>query len=338
VEQVIQSPVTGGPAHKCDEFRCADLIARYRNDWGLDVADHFQDMHRLSLYLCKDSGYRFFHPRSLAGEAAFYDRFWALENPTIHRPKGVIRDDWLFALDRLQPGEKVLDVGCAEGAFMGHAQELTDVEGIDENEEGCRIARHDGLNATCSSITDYANSHPQDFDVVVASQVLEHVYDVAAFMTGLIGLVRQGGRIILSVPNNEPYYAGWAKYDPLNNPPHHIGLWNENALRKMANHFGLVVDEVGYLGTPDRFLLQVYRRASHLADVTKAPNQLKFGDWLRIAVVTPIAIVLTIGERLLRSTCNHAYVSVVLCRPSDRPSGVEGSDRRPVQTSSGHAA
>lgn len=338
MERVIQSPVTGGPAYLCDEFRCADLIARYRNDWGLDVADHFQGMHRLSLYLCKDSGYRFLHPRNLAGEADFYDHFWALENPTIHRPKGVIRDDWQYALDRLQPTEKVLDVGCAEGAFMEHAQEVTDVEGIDENEEGCRIARRDGLNATCSSITDFANSHPRAFDVVVASQVLEHVYDVAGFMTGLIRLVRPGGRIILSVPNNQPYYAGWAKYDPLNNPPHHIGLWNEKALRKAASHFRLVVDEVGYLGAPDRFLLQVYRRASHLADVTKAPNQLKFGDWLRIAAVTPIAVVLTTVERLLRSTCNYAYLSVVLRSPTDPSSGVEGSDRRPMHTNSGHAA
>lgn len=320
MEPVVTSPVTGGRARLCDEFRTADLIARYRNDWGLDVADHFEGVHKLSLFLCKDSGYRFFHPPSLAGEAAFYDRFWALEDPTIHRPRGAIRDDWQFALERLRPGEKALDVGCAEGAFMEHAQQIAEIEGIDENAEGCRIARRNGLSANCSTVTDYAAAKAGAYDVVVASQVLEHVYDVAAFINGLKALVRPGGRVILSVPNNQPYYAGWSKYEPLNNPPHHIGLWNEKSLRNMAGHFGLIVDEVAYLGTTDRFALQVFRRAAHLVDVTRAPDQLRFGDWIRIAIAAPLALLLTARERVVRSTCNYAYLSIVLSKPIDHQS------------------
>ena len=261
--------------------------------------------HRLSL----------FYPPSLAGEAEFYDEFWALENPNIHRPKGVMRDDWKYALDRIQPNERLLDVGCAEGAFLEHASKVAIAEGIDENDEGCRLARSSGLKATCASVTDFAQWHPEAFDAVVASQVLEHVYDVATFMNGLIRLVRPGGRLVLSVPNNEPYYVGWTKYDPLNNPPHHIGMWNEASLRKMARHFDLAVDEVGHLGAPDRFTLQVYRRAAYLADVTKAPNQLDWKSWLRIGLAAPIALVLTLKERVLGSTSNHAYVSVVLRKP-----------------------
>lgn len=313
----IQSPVTGGPARLCDKFRCADIIDRYRDDWGLDVAGQFQGMDTVTLYRCEDTGYRFFHPPTLAGEAAFYDKFWALENPTIHRPNGVLRDDWQFALQRIRPGDKVIDVGCAEGAFLEHASNVTNAEGIDENEEGCRIAQSRGLKANCASVTEYADAQPQAFDVVVASQVLEHIYDVAVFMTGLKRLVAAGGRIIISVPNNQPYYAGWSKYEPLNNPPHHIGLWNEKSLFMMADHFGLTVEEFEYLGGPDRFPLQVYRRTAHLADVTRAPNQLKLGDWLRIAVATPLGLLLTIKERILRSKCNYAYVSVVLGRPID---------------------
>lgn len=85
----------------------------------------------------------------------------------------------------------------------------------------------------------------------------------------------------------------------------------------MADHFGLTVEEFEYFGGPDRFPLQVYRRTAHLADVTRAPNQLKLGDWLRIAVATPLGLLLTIKERILRSKCNYAYVSVVLGRPID---------------------
>ena len=312
MEQPVRSPVTGGAAKLCDTFRCADIVDRYRNDWGLEVATHFEGRRELPLYRCEDTGYRFFHPPTLAGEAAFYDQFWALENPRIHRPAGTWRDDWQFALDRLRPGERVLDVGCADGAFLERAREIGEAEGIDENAAGCRVAQRAGLKVTCTAVGDFAADHPAAFDVVAASQVLEHVYDVAGFVSHLKRLVRPDGRIILSVPNNQPYYAGWSKYEPLNNPPHHIGLWNERSLRRMARHLDLEVEELGLLGAPDRFALQVFRHAAHLAGVTRAPNQLRAGDWLRIAITTPIAFVATLAERVTGSTCNHAYLATVL--------------------------
>ena len=312
MEQTVRSPVTGGAAHLCDTFRCPDIVDRYRNDWGLDVAAHFEGRQALSLYQCEDTGYRFFHPATLAGEAAFYDQFWALENPRVHRPEGAWRDDWQFALERIGPGERVLDVGCADGAFIERARAVAEVAGIDENAEGCRVGQRAGLNVSCATASAYAVTHAGAFDVVTASQVLEHVYDVAGFMDQLKRLARPGGRIILSVPNNQPYYAGWSKYEPLNNPPHHIGLWNERSLRRMARHFGLGVEEVGFLGAPDRFALQVFRRAAHLGGVTKAPNQLSAFDWLRIGVTSPVALIATLGERLAGSHSNHAYLSMVL--------------------------
>jgi SAM-dependent methyltransferase len=321
MQQMVRSPVTGGPAWLCDVVRSNDLIGRYRYDWGLDVASHFDGLSSLSVYQCEDTGYRFFHPASLAGESSFYDQFWALENPTIHRPKGAWRDDWQFALDRIRASDKVLDVGAADGAFIERAGQIAQAEGIDENDAGCRLAQRNGLTVTCTTVSEFANSHPATFDLVIASQVLEHVYGVAQFMRALKQLTRSGGRIILSVPNNQPYYAGWTKYDPLNNPPHHIGLWNERSLRKMARHVDLQVEEVAYLGKPDRFALQVFRRAAHLADVTRAPKQLTRADWIRIGLRTPLATILTMMERLAGSTCNFAYVAVVLRKADDSRQG-----------------
>lgn len=315
MEQNVTSPVTQGRASPCDRFQTAAIIDRYRNDWKLDVADHFNGMDELSLYRCEATGYRFFHPPSLAGEAAFYDAFWALDDPHVHRPEGAWRDDWQFALERIGKGERVLDVGCADGAFVERAGQIAQAEGLDENEKGCRLAQSKGLNVTCAAVADFARLHAGAFDTVTASQVLEHVYDVAGFITALKQLVRPGGRLILSVPNNEPYYVGWTKYEPLNNPPHHIGLWNAASLRRMAEHFGLAVEEVGHLGAPDRFTLQVYRRAAILASVWKAPNQLQLGDWVKIIGASPFALVTTLKERLAGSTSNHAYVSIVLRKP-----------------------
>lgn len=312
MDQPVVSPVTGGAAFLCDQFVSRDIIERYRDDWGLDVAEHFAGRHSLSLYQCKDTGYRFFHPPSLAGEASFYDQFWALENPTVHRPTDAGRNDWQFALERIGSGQRILDVGAADGAFVQRAGEIASAEGIDENEAGCRIAQAKGLKVSCAPVGSFADANPEAFDFVVASQVLEHVYDVAGFMTALKRLVKPAGRVIVSVPNNQPYYVGWAKYEPLNNPPHHIGLWNEASLRAMAKELGFTVQEVGFLGEPARFTVQVFRRAAFLTKVSRAPRQLRPADWARIAIAAPIALVGALFERVTHSTSRYAYLGVVL--------------------------
>jgi SAM-dependent methyltransferase len=317
MDRTIPSPVTGAPAIPCDGVETQAVIERYRYDWGLEVANRLGGRRRLDIYRCSDTGYRFFHPRELAGEADFYDEFWALENPTVHRPEGAWRDDWQFALEQLKPEDRVLDVGCAEGAFIARAGEVAQLEGIDENAEGCHIARARGLKVSCTSVRDFADSHRGAYDKVVASQVLEHVYDVAGFIGSLKDLLRPGGEMILSVPNNQPYYAGWAKYEPLNNPPHHIGLWNEESLRKMAGHFGLEVERVAYLGAPDRLALQIYRRAAHLAGISRGPRQLTRGDWIKLVLAAPLGTLLTLVRRLRGASFAYGYISVVLRRPEE---------------------
>lgn len=306
----VPSPVTGGPTTLWGKIDSGPLIERYRADLGLEVADYLKGRERLDIYECQDTGFRFF-ARELAGEAAFYDQLWKRENPNSHRPTEG-RDDWNFALDQIRPGERVLDVGAAGGEFVARAAEIADAEGIDESAEGCRVARDKGLNVHCTSATDFAAANPGAFDKVIASQVLEHVYDVAGFVTALKDLLKPGGKMILAVPNNEPYYVGWAKYDPLNNPPHHIGHWNEASLRKMAEHFGLTVEQVAYLGSPDRFTLQVYRRAAYLAKIPRAPRRLTKDDWTKLTAAAPVAFILTVGRRMVETTYAYGYVSIVL--------------------------
>jgi SAM-dependent methyltransferase len=315
METAVPSPVTGGTSTHCDQFLVKPIVDRYRSDWGLDVADDLRNWQRLDVFRCDQTGYRFFHPPGLAGEADFYNRFWALEDPQIHRPEDAWRDDWQFALEQLEAGDRVLDVGCAEGAFIARGIAIANIEGIDENAEGCKIALARGLKVSCISAAAFAKERSNFFDKVIASQVLEHVYDVGAFIQALKGLLRPGGEMILSVPNNEPYYAGWAKYEPLNNPPHHIGLWNERSLREMANHVGLDVKKVAYLGEPDPFHFQVYRRAAYLSRIRRGPRHLTKHDWRLLTLSAPIALILTLARKLNGSSFAHAYLSVILRKP-----------------------
>lgn len=307
---LVPSPVTGGQTAVVDQFDAAAIIYRYRADWDIDVRSYFDGMSKVPLFQCADTGYRFFYPQSLAGEADFYDVVWQAE---IRRAdSSEWRDDLQFALNRLRPGERVLDVGCANGVFVERAAQIAIAEGIDANRKGCQFAAERGLNVTCTTVGEHGRQFGSSYDTVVAFQVLEHVFDVSGFIQGLASLARPGGRIILSVPNNQPYYAGWAKYEPMNNPPHHIGLWNEQSLRAMARHFCLSVCEVEMTDRPSSFPVQTFRRAAHLARIPKNPSQVRGVEWLWIWAMAPMAVILSALDFVTRPSSRYAYLSIVL--------------------------
>lgn len=53
----------------------ATIVARYRES-KVDVARYFTGLTKVSIYECTETGYRFFHPPSLAGEADFYEQLY----------------------------------------------------------------------------------------------------------------------------------------------------------------------------------------------------------------------------------------------------------------------
>jgi SAM-dependent methyltransferase len=92
---------------------------------------------------------------------------------------------------------------------------------------------------------DLSETTSERFDAICSFQVLEHVSNPREFLDGMIGVLRPGGTIILSVPNA----AVMRKIDPdnqdlLNQPPHHMGHWDEDALRALERLLPLKVRSV----------------------------------------------------------------------------------------------
>src|SRR5579871_5222591 len=107
-------------------------------------------------------------------------------------------------------GSRVLDAGCGNGFFARQLHEKGfDVVGMDLDESGIFHARK-----LCPSVRFEVGSVYDDigalfgrqFDVVVALEVIEHLYDPRTFVTRVQECLRPGGLFILSTP-----YHGYVK-------------------------------------------------------------------------------------------------------------------------------
>ena len=101
----------------------------------------------------------------------------------------------------------VLDVGCGGGILSEPLARLgADVTGIEPAEENIEAARahaaESGLQINYrAAAAEELQKEGKRFDAVVASEVIEHVNDPAAFVKTLAALARPGGLVMLSTLN-----------------------------------------------------------------------------------------------------------------------------------------
>jgi 2-polyprenyl-3-methyl-5-hydroxy-6-metoxy-1,4-benzoquinol methylase len=110
-----------------------------------------------------------------------------------------------FLLAHVEAGERVLDVGCAEGRFAAElARAGAEVVGVDVAEEPLRRARarHPELDLRLVDEQGPWELEDASFDAVWAGEVIEHVADTAAWLSQVRRVLRSGGRLLLSTPDH----------------------------------------------------------------------------------------------------------------------------------------
>jgi 2-polyprenyl-3-methyl-5-hydroxy-6-metoxy-1,4-benzoquinol methylase len=158
-----------------------------------------------------------------------------------------------FLLDRVQAGDRVLDVGCGEGRFAAElARAGASVVGIDVAEEPLRRARvrHPELDLRVVSDEGPWELADAGFDVVWAGEVIEHVLDTAAWLSEVRRVLRSGGSLLITTPAHGPgVLAGLAlsrsayasHFDPLGE---HLRFYGRDTLTRLLGEFGFERVEV----------------------------------------------------------------------------------------------
>ena len=150
----------------------------------------------------------------------------------------------------LAPGTRILDVGCGNGhlagllAARGHL-----VVGIDLSQSGVAVARRTYPDVRFEVVgagrdmLDALGGTP--FDLVVSTEVVEHLYSPGAFAEGCHRALRPAGRLVCSTP-----YHGYVKnlalavtnsfdrhWGPLDEGGH-IKFWSRSTLSRLLCEVG----------------------------------------------------------------------------------------------------
>jgi cyclopropane-fatty-acyl-phospholipid synthase len=105
----------------------------------------------------------------------------------------------------LQPGQRVLDVGCGWGSFVMHAAQRHGVEavGITLSENQAELARKRVADAGLSDkveirVQDYRELAGENFDAVASIGMVEHVGEsqIDVYAEQLASMLRPGGRLL----------------------------------------------------------------------------------------------------------------------------------------------
>jgi 2-polyprenyl-3-methyl-5-hydroxy-6-metoxy-1,4-benzoquinol methylase len=155
------------------------------------------------------------------------------------------RRDWL--LERVRPGERVLDLGCGEGHFTAALREQgAHPIGIDVVAEPLRRARErePGVDVRLGTIEGPLVLDDGAVDVVWAGEVIEHVVDVVGWLSEVRRVLPSGGRLLLTTPDHpvalllrlaDDPAAFDAHFDPRSD---HVRFFSERTLRELVDDLG----------------------------------------------------------------------------------------------------
>lgn len=108
-------------------------------------------------------------------------------------------------------GKTIVDIGCGGGILTeALAKTGATVTGIDLERHALAAARKHAeiskLNITYleQSAEKLAEQHPQQFDIVVCMELLEHVPNPKSIVNACAKLVKPGGKVFLSTLNRTP--------------------------------------------------------------------------------------------------------------------------------------
>ncbi len=162
------------------------------------------------------------------------------------------RLDAIVSLLDVRRGEKLIEVGCGGGHVLRCFPQAK-ITGVDVSGRMLEKARRNlqGYDATLlhGQLSELA-LEDGSFDAMVCTEVLEHIVDPQAVLRDMVRLLRPGGRVVLTFPNDKLINGvkGVVGKSPLRHVPpfsgmywggdhYHLHVWSIPEMRQLLRRY-----------------------------------------------------------------------------------------------------
>lgn len=104
------------------------------------------------------------------------------------------------------PGRRILEIGCYTGEILKFLPKGTAYFGVDFDEAALEIAKGRGAIVKHVNFDSGQIEFDQLFDIVIATEVLEHLKNPEAMIRQIKELLKPGGVVLISLPNENTLY------------------------------------------------------------------------------------------------------------------------------------
>jgi len=114
------------------------------------------------------------------------------------------RDLKLLEMLHYNPDAKVVDLGCGKGDFTLKVKgriDCKEIYGVDLWEDALIAARNKGIKAKRMDLNEQLSFPDESFHVVVANQVIEHLFFPSRFVQEVYRILKENGYAVISTEN-----------------------------------------------------------------------------------------------------------------------------------------
>src|SRR6266478_6195140 len=168
-----------------------------------------------------------------------YEAYYGAENLSV--PEFIKRrlDEIVSDFEPYRRTNRLLDIGCGAGSLLEAARKSGwKAEGVEISRPAVDHVRAAGFEAFCGELTEaaYPTGH---FDVVTASELLEHVPEPGHLVREVARILHPGGLWWATTPHSKGASGQLLKLDwSVISPPEHLHLFSARGLRGLLLSHG----------------------------------------------------------------------------------------------------